>query len=58
MKNPPPMQAPKPSAPETTLSLEGLMLMDLKAWTAAKQAIERAGAKPAAPLTRSGSSPP
>jgi hypothetical protein len=50
MKIPPSMQTPKPSVPETTLSLEGLMIMDLKAWTVAKQAIESARARAAAAL--------
>lgn len=36
---------PKPPREETTLSLEGLLMLDLKAWTAAKEAIERARAK-------------
>ena len=45
MKTPPRIQMPKPPREETTLSLEGLLMLDLKAWTAAKEAIERARAK-------------
>ena len=48
MKTPPRMEMPKSPREETTLSLEGLMMLDLRAWTAAKEAIERARVKAAA----------
>ena len=47
MKTPPRMELPK-SPREETLSLEGLMMLDLSAWTAAKEAVERARVKAAA----------
>jgi hypothetical protein len=37
---PPPLPLPKPPPPE--ISLEGLLMLDLQAWTAAKDAIRRA----------------